>query len=282
MHGWPLYQRLAKAYKNAVYGISPETMFSYFEGQENVFACHLEDFDTLRSIYQKVSPNVIIHAGGVCDLDACEENPELAHAVNVQGTQNMIRLIHQEYLIYISSDLVFCGTSPYSGGYREEHTPTPISVIGKTYLLAEKLIHKSANHAIIRIGLPIGESLPGTKGAVDFIAKRLQNKRRMTLFYDEFRSLIHTDDLAEGVFAFMEKRLTGLFHFGGPQKYSLYDIGTHLVDTRQYEPEHLIRSSRLDEVDGPPRVGDISLNSSKIYSKLDFVPRDPLWCTCKD
>lgn len=275
MHGWPIYRLFKRTYPNSAYGIYPLKISSYFKDKENTFGCNIEDFDRLKEIFHKVSPDIVIHAGGVCDLDACEENPELAHEINVGGARNITRLINGGYLAYISSDLVFCGSSPHPKGYNEDHAPSPVSVVGKTYFLAEQEIKKSKNHAIIRIGLPIGDSLPGTKGAIDFIQKRLSNKRKMTLFFDEIRSLIHTKDLAQGIFRFVEKRIKGLFHFGGPKKYSLYDIGKHLVDTHKYPEKYLIRASRFEEVNGPPRVGDISLDSSRFYMTTGFVPGGP-------
>lgn len=275
MHGWPIYRLFDEMYPHRVFGIYPHKMASFFQDKKNVFACNMEDFDNLKDIFDEVSPRVIIHAGGICDLDLCEETPQLAYDVNVTGAQNIVRLMNEEYLLYISSDLVFCGTTPYKNGYHEDHSPTPISVIGKTYLQAEEKIKKSKNYGILRIGLPIGESLPGTKGAIDFIEKRLKNKKKMTLFYDEIRSLIHTQDLACGVFRFVEKRMNGLFHFGGPKKYSLYDIGKHLLETYQYPRDCLVRASRFEDVLGLPRVGDISLDSSKFYQRLDFVPGNP-------
>lgn len=272
MHGWPLYIRLKKEYPDSFYGTFPCKMTKFFPTADNLFACNIEDHLSLKRIFSLVKPDIIVHAGGVCDLDLCEAKPDFAYLINVVGTRNVVALAHNIPIIYISSDLVFSGEKNVSG-YTEEALPDPISVVGKTYLQAEKEIIKAPHHSIIRIGLPIGDSLSGTKGAVDFIKKRLQNKKPMTLFYDELRSLIHTDCLAQGLTHFLKQRIPGLFHFGGKKKWSLYDIGAQLVTMHQYDTKNLIRASRHDDIGGPPRIGDVSLDSSKFYTSTGFVPQ---------
>jgi len=70
----------------------------------------------------------------------------------------------------------------------------------------------------------------------------------------------------------VKKKAQGLFHLGGPQKYSLYDIGDYLVKKQCYDSHYLIHASRHEEENGPPRIGDVSLNSSKFRSATNFSP----------
>jgi hypothetical protein len=51
----------------------------------------------------------------------------------------------------------------------------PISVVGKTYMLAEKEILKARRCAVFRLGLPMCESIQGKKGAIDLIEGRDSN-----------------------------------------------------------------------------------------------------------
>jgi dTDP-4-dehydrorhamnose reductase len=276
IHGWPIYIAFREKYGDRVYGIAPDNMASFFEGDKNVYFCNMERFAGIREIFQEVDPASVVHAGGVCDLDRCESAPDFAHEINVLGTRNIVDLSKGRYLLYISTDLVFSGDAAGEDGYHEAYECDPVSVVGKTFVDAENEVLKHNNSGVIRLGLPIGPSISGTKGPIDFIAKRLGTRRKMTLFHDEVRSLITTDDLAAATIHFFEKRGNGIFHCGGPREYSLYDIGAHLVDVRGYDEEHLIRSSRFDEVDGPPRIGRVTLDSSKFYDFTGFVPSDAL------
>ena len=206
----------------------------------------------------------------------CEDSPDFAYNVNVRGARNIVRLSEDAYVLYISSDLVFSGNDPLDSGYTEQCRCDPVSVVGKTYVEAENEILQHPNCGIVRIGLPIGPSISGTKGAIDFISKRLGGLKKMTLFYDEVRSLITTDDLAEGIVCFFEKGGRGVYHLGGPKEYSLYDIGKYILKKCRYPGEFLIGASRLKEINGPPRIGRVTLDSEKFYTFSGFTPSDAL------
>ena len=276
IHGWPIFLELREKYGERAHGICPPKMAHFFHNDTNIHFCDLEDHSGMKTIFYSVKPDAVLHAGGVCDLDMCEDSPEFAHQVNVGGARNIVELSGDAYVLYISSDLVFSGNNSMEDGYTELCPRDPVSIVGKTYVEAENEILKNPLNGVIRLGLPIGPSISGTKGAVDFIAKRLAGLKKMTLFYDEIRSLITTEDLAKGIVEFFDKQGEGVFHFGGPKEYSLYDIGKYLVRKHAYPEEFLISSSRFEEKNGPPRIGRVSLTSKKIYDFLKFTPGDAL------
>ena len=276
IHGWPIFSRFREKYGDRVYGVSNDNTSHFFKNDDKVFYCNMEKLSRMGEIFDEVRPKAVVHAGGVCDLDRCESSPDFAYDVNVLGTRNIVNLSKDSYLLYISTDLVFSGNDPVDCGYAESSLCDPVSVIGRTFVEAENEILEHGMSGIIRLGLPIGPSISGTKGPIDFIAKRLSRNKKMTLFYDEIRSLITTGDLAEAVINFFDKRGTGIFHCGGPQEYSLYDIGAHLVQERGYQEEYLIRSSRFSEKNGPPRIGRVVLDSTKFYEFTGFTPSNAL------
>ncbi|MFC1666386.1 sugar nucleotide-binding protein [Candidatus Omnitrophota bacterium] len=275
IHGWPIFSAFREKYGKRVYGIGPGINSKFFKNDKKVFFCTMEKFSKIKEIFDKVKPKAVVHAGGVCDLDRCEDSPDFAHQVNVLGTRNMVSLSKDSYLLYISTDLVFSGNDPVDC-YSESSVCDPVSVVGRTFVEAENEILQHERSGIIRLGLPIGPSISGTKGPIDFIAKRLSKNKKMTLFHDEIRSLITTRDVAKGVVHFFDKKGKGIFHCGGSQEYSLYDIGAYLVQERGYQEEFLIRSSRFDEKNGPPRIGKVVLDSTKFYEFTGFAPSNAL------
>ena len=276
IHGWPIFSAFRKKYKERVYGVAPDNMSHFFKNDKKVFFCKMQKLSKMEKIFDEVKPKAVVHAGGVCDLDRCESSPDFAYEINVLGTRNIVNLSKDSYLLYISTDLVFSGNDPLDRGYSELSLVDPVSVIGKTFVEAEREILRHEMSGIIRLGLPIGPSISGTKGPIDFIAKRLSKNKVMTLFHDEIRSLITTEDLARAVIHFFDKRGKGIFHCGGPQEYSLYDIGAYLVEERGYQEEYLIRSSRFNEKNGPPRIGRVTLDSAKFYEFTGFTPSNAL------
>jgi len=276
IHGWPIFSAFREKYGERVYGVAPGIKSNFFKNDKKVFFCTMGKFSKVKEIFDKVKPKAVVHAGGVCDLDRCEDSPDFAYQVNVLGTRNIVNLSKDSYLLYISTDLVFSGNDPIDCGYLESSLCDPVSVIGRTFVEAENEVLQHEMSGIIRLGLPIGPSISGTKGPIDFIAKRLSRNKKMTLFHDEIRSLITTRDVAKAVVHFFDKKGRGIFHCGGPQEYSLYDIGAHLVQERGYQEEFLIRSSRFDEKNGPPRIGRVALNSTKFYEFTGFTPSNAL------
>jgi dTDP-4-dehydrorhamnose reductase len=230
----------------------------------NAASVCMTDRAELVRIRDEFQPTHLLHAAGVCDLDMCEAKPLYAHDINVNGAKNMVSVFAAScYIMYLSADLVFSGHQPSDQGYRETDEPDPISVVGKTYALAEKEIAKASRHSIIRLGLPMGDSIQGEKGAVDFIEGRLKRGLPMSLFHDEYRSCIDCDDLADAIVSLFFMEAEGLFHVGGPRAMSLYEIGERILKRGRYNREALRRWSRAEDVNGPPRIGNVHLNSSK-------------------
>lgn len=263
IHGWPIYRQLREILSpEQLYGIRPPNM-GIPEG-ENVTSLCVSDAEGLTRIRDEFQPTHVLHAGGVCDLDVCEARPQYAYNINVNGAKAICSVFaRSSYIMYLSADLVFSGNNSPESGYSENDTPDPVSVVGKTYALAEREIARAPRHAIVRIGLPMGDSIQGKKGAIDFIKGRLSRGLPVSLFHDEYRSCIECDDLADAVITLFSSEATGLFHLGGPLPVSLYQIGERILERGNYRPDILRKLSRVDDVNGPPRVGNVHLNSSK-------------------
>lgn len=268
IHGWPLFRALRSTIPvDRLFGVRPPTA-AIPEGA-NVAAICMTDARELTRLRDHFKPTHVLHAAGVCDLDVCEARPAYAWSINVQGAENIVSVFSQScYVMYLSADLVFSGNNPSNKGYSENDEPDPVSVVGKTFLRAEKEIAKAPRHAVIRIGLPMGESLQGTKGAVNFIEGRLKRGLPVSLFHDEYRSCIECDDLADAVLSLLSMEVKGLFHVGGPLPVSLFEIGERLLKRAAYRATSLQRRSRVDDVNGPPRIGNVHLNSAKAEQRL--------------
>jgi dTDP-4-dehydrorhamnose reductase len=268
IHGWPIYEKLKSVVSSdRLFGIRPPK--SRMPDDRNVASICMTDRAELMRLRNAFQPTHVIHAAGVCDLDICEAKPIYAHSINVDGARNIHSVFSASCcILYLSADLVFSGNHPSALGYAETDKPDPVSVVGKTLALAEKEIANSARHAIVRLGLPMGSSIQGKKGALDFIEHRLKRGLPMSLFHDEYRSCIHCDDLADAVVSLLCLEAEGLFHIGGPRPVSLYEIGERILKRGRYKREALIKWSRIEDVKGPPRIGNVHLNSRKVERLL--------------
>jgi dTDP-4-dehydrorhamnose reductase len=268
IHGWPLYKKLLRLVPpHRLFGIRPPQM--KIPNNDNVASVCMTDAGALAAIRDSFSPTHVLHAAGVCDLDICEQRPQYAHDINAGGAKNIVDVFSTDcYIMYLSADLVFSGRNPPENGYVEHDAPDPVSVVGATYALAEKEISRAPRSSIVRLGLPMGDSIQGEKGAVDFIEGRLKRGLPMSLFHDEFRSCINCDELADIVIELFFKETPGLYHLGGPKAVSLYDIGKRILEKGNYNKDALKKWSRHDDVNGPPRIGNVHLNSGKVQTLI--------------
>ncbi|NQE46425.1 hypothetical protein C5S31_10425 [ANME-1 cluster archaeon GoMg2] len=81
-------------------------------------------------LIESISPDIIIYASAITDVDYCEMNPSLANLVNAHS----IRLIskkNKSKLIYLSTDYVFDGKK---GTYSERDCPNPVNKYGLSKL----------------------------------------------------------------------------------------------------------------------------------------------------
>jgi dTDP-4-dehydrorhamnose reductase len=270
IHGWPVFEKLKSVFpQDCLFGIRPPQM--KIPNDKNVASVCMTDSAALTEIRDAFRPTHVIHAAGVCDLDICETRPQYAHDINVNGAKNIVDVFGNScHIFYLSADLVFSGNNPPPSGYSENDVSDPVSVVGTTYLLAEREIVRAPKSCIVRLGLPMGASIQGEKGALDFIEGRLRRGLPMSLFHDEFRSCIDCDEVANVVLSLFEKQAESMFHVGGPKPVSLYEIGERILQKGNYRPEALKKWSRRDDINGPPRIGNVHLNSSKVE---EFVGR---------
>ncbi|HEX2959766.1 MAG TPA: sugar nucleotide-binding protein [Chitinispirillaceae bacterium] len=273
IHGYPIFCHLCTLDDFSVYGIRSPKMRVPVNAQP---LC-ITDRDGLAQIKHSFHPTHIVHCAGVCDLDVCEDRPEWAESMNTDGARAVCEVFGDNcHIIYLSADLIFSGNTTPLNGYREIDTPDPVSVAGKTILAAENVIRTSDHHTVIRLGLPIGGSVDGTKGAVDFIDYRLRRSLPITLFHDEYRSCIACEDISTVIEKCIRQNIEGLYHLGGPKRHSLHDIGRWVLVKGRYDSSCLKTISRVEEIGGPPRMGDVSLDSSKILNLLQMDLCSPI------
>ena len=114
---------------------------------------NLTNADEVRTYIRLARPSIILNAAAFTDVDAAEEMPALAMAVNADAPRIMAEEAYQlgVGLVHYSTDYVFdgSGTAPY----RESDETAPLGVYGRSKLMGEEAIRTVAPaHLIIRTG----------------------------------------------------------------------------------------------------------------------------------
>ena len=108
----------------------------------------ISDSQAVRHAVEAARPDVIINCAAWTAVDACEDDPDRAQAVNGTAVGVLAEAAGDvgAHLVQVSTDYVFDGAK--SGPYIESDAPNPQSVYGKSKLLGEQLA--GAQAAVVR------------------------------------------------------------------------------------------------------------------------------------
>jgi dTDP-4-dehydrorhamnose reductase len=220
---------------------------------------------------EEASPDIIIHAAALTDLELCEKNPGLAHEVNVNGTKNVLEAAKKcgAKLVYVCTDYIFDGKR---GQYSEIDEPNPISVYAKTKLQGEEVIVKNYDDFLsIRTSLhgwnpnPIKSSLSSSI---------INSSRKKEVFFvtDQISSLMFTGDFANILIELLERNLTGIYNVASSDSMSKYHFSIAVAEMFNLSSD-FIKPVSLDEFKKKfslvaNRPKNISLNVSKVEDAL--------------
>jgi dTDP-4-dehydrorhamnose reductase len=240
---------------------------------DGVVPCDADDPESVKRLFEKYQFKSVLNCGGSCALKACELDPVMAERVNVTSLSNILDAIKTRgsALIHLSIDLVYSGTG--SGSHVESDLTDPVTVYGKTMVAAEQMIlERLPSACILRISLPMGISFNNHAGAVDWIQSRFAKNKPATLYFDEVRTPTYVECLNETIEEIFCKSISGLFHAGARRKWSLYQIAQIVNRVGGYDPSLLIGCPRIEAGPIPPRAGDVTMDSQKLYQRLGRIP----------
>jgi len=237
---------------------------------------HLDDELAVSQLFApgEDQPSLIIHAAGVCDVGTCEEAPEFAHSVNVEGTRILLDYAPPDArIIYLSSDHVFSGNT--GGPYREDTPPDPISVYGRTRVTAEQLVLARPNTLVLRCGLWVGPSANGRIGHLDWLRDRHRRGLPMTIVSDEWRSAVWAEAGAARAWAFARSAVTGVRHIVANHIVSRPELATYLVEKLQIGAQFGQESRRERKTPHLGKVALVTMYDDALAEPLSsVVPRE--------
>ncbi len=226
----------------------------------------LTDYPTVRRLFQQEKPSRLIHCAALTSTPVCQQQPALAHRLNVEVTACLAELAAEIPFYFFSSDLVFDG---HRGNYDESATPNPLSVYAETKLAAEQIVLKNPRHTVIRTSLNYGHSPTGDHAFNEQIRLAWQAGQILRLFTDEFRCPIPAAVTAQALWVLAGLNQPGLYHLAGSARLSRWQIG-QLLAARWPQLNPQLEPVSLRDFQGAARSPDPSLNCAKIQRLLPF------------
>jgi dTDP-4-dehydrorhamnose reductase len=187
----------------------------------------IRDRTRVLQVVQKTEPQWIVLSAAYTDVDGCENNPELAFAVNRDGAANVARAAKEvgARLLFLSSDYVFDGkkTMPYEIG----DSRNPQSVYGRTKAEAEvRLLELMPECCIVRTSWLFGI---GGKCFPDTILKLAASRPALDVVEDQRGSPTYVIDLARAIVSLCRKEANGIVHVTNSGDCSWFEFAQQIV-----------------------------------------------------
>ena len=187
----------------------------------------ITDADAVRKTVSDNDINVIVNCAAYTNVDAAEDNQDLAKLLNATAVRNLAEAVKANggTLIHISTDYVF-GKEPYNIPCREDQKGTPTGVYGLTKLHGEQAIAESGVKALIfRTAWLYSEY---GKNFVKTMLNLTSSKPELKVVFDQTGTPTYAQDLADALFHIIEHRMMdgneGIYHYSNEGVCSWFDF----------------------------------------------------------
>ncbi|MEF9938509.1 MAG: dTDP-4-dehydrorhamnose reductase [Clostridium sp.] len=186
----------------------------------------ITDASACRRVISEEKPDAVIHCAAYTAVDAAEDNVELCHRINAEGTRNIAEVCKDLdiKMMYISTDYVFNGTgeTPWQPDDRRE----PLNVYGQAKyegeLAIEELLQK---YFIVRIAWVFGVN---GKNFVKTMLRLGKENRAVSVVDDQIGSPTYTYDLARLLVDMIQSEQYGRYHATNEGLCSWYEFAVEI------------------------------------------------------
>lgn len=200
---------------------------------DHFFLDDIRNLEKVKSIFESVQPEIIIHLAAIHFIPYCNQHPYEAADINIRGTMNILeaskQISHFKKMFFASTAAVY----PVSdNSFTETDQPGPLDIYGLTKLTGEHLCKKF--HLEERIDTIVCRFFNafGPNETNPHLIPEVENQIRSGLRTIKLgnltpkRDFIHTHDMASAVALLMKRNNSGfeIFNLGRGLEYSAVDI----------------------------------------------------------
>jgi dTDP-4-dehydrorhamnose reductase len=227
----------------------------------------LEHLDQLALQLDQLSPDLLVHAAGLTNVNHCEECPEMAQHANAEIARNVAQVSAQQNikLIHISTDHLFAGNRSFCG---EDSAPQPINEYARSKHCAEEWVQQVCSQALIVRTNFFGWGHSQRQSFSDRIIYNLRAGKSLSMFDDVFITPILLDKLALFAHELISINSSGIINLVGEERISKYEFALKLVSHFDL-PTELVRRSQVACTNfKAPRPNDMSLDNARVRQIL--------------
>ena len=192
----------------------------------------LTDRIAVQALLARERPDAVVNCAAFHDPAGCEEDPELAFAVNAAGVETLAQQCGEisAKLMTVSTDYVFDGKKV--GGYREEDPPNPLNRYGESKLAGEQLAQAAHEQTfVVRSQSLFGVTGPKGKGSnfVDLMMRLAQERDELKV--DAFRMApTGTVPLAENMHSLLQTSEFVLYHMSCQDETTWFEFARTILE----------------------------------------------------
>ncbi len=213
-------------------------------------------------------PDVVLHTAAQTRVDVCEKNPAVCQDINENATRHLSEAAASvgSRLIFISTDLVFDGKR---GWYTEDDATNPLSKYAQTKRVGEEIVQAACpNSVVARIAILYGKSPQHRYSFSEWLRQSWEKGEPTPLFYDQFRTPIWVENLAEALLELAESSFTGILHLAGSQRIDRLSFAKIMARILGVDERLLMPKSMFEIPSTAPRPQDVSLKIDRVRSLL--------------
>jgi dTDP-4-dehydrorhamnose reductase len=237
-------------------------------------AVDITSYDAVARAVSRVGADVLINCAAYNAVDAAEDYPLEALAVNAFAVRTLARVAraHGAILVHYGSDFVFDGTSHRP--YTEADPPNPRSVYAASKLLGDWFAGDAPKAYVLRVESLFGRSGDGRpeKGSVIEIVRRLRAGTSPRVFEDRTVTPTYVVDAVDATRELVERDApAGLYHCVSSGQCTWLEFAREAARLLGVEPR--IESVRMAEVTfRAPRPLYCALSNEKLAAAGIVMP----------
>jgi len=225
-------------------------------------------------VVDKAAPDVVLHTAAIASIEACEREPELARALNVDAAVELAAQAEQAgaTFVHISTDAVFDGEM---GAYREDDDTSPTSEYGRTKRDAELAVLDANPQAIVARVNFYGWSPTGNRSLAEYFFNRLSEGQDAPGFTDTVVSTLYVDFLVDYLASLVRVNASGVFHVASGEPTSKFQLGRRIASAFGFDSNRVTASESTSVLE-VRRGSLLSLDVSKLEAALAIEAVDQI------
>jgi dTDP-4-dehydrorhamnose reductase len=193
----------------------------------------VSDIDNVKSVLTAIKPGIVINTSAYHNVPLCEQNADLAFAINGKGCLNLAKVCTDldAKLVHYSTDYVFDGGKQLP--YIETDAAKPLNVYGATKLSGENFVLAYASRPyVIRVSGIYGKTPCRAKGGnfITTMLKLAKEKPEVRVVNDEILTPTSTASIADMTRQLLDTDEYGLFHMTSEGEVSWYEFARAIWD----------------------------------------------------